>query len=201
MKTRVSRSGSRNLIQILVAIVCGTLIAPVAGVKSAPCISAPTVFAVQEAPRIPSDQLDSLVAPIALYPDPLLSQTLVASTYPLELMQLQQWLQRNPNLKEKALTEAISKQPWDPSIQAMAALPDVVKRLADDVQWTTDVGNAFLAQQSDVMDAIQRMRQKAQGTGALQSNQQQMVESQVVEGKTVVAVSYTHLTLPTIYSV
>jgi hypothetical protein len=187
MKTSVPRSSSRNIIRFLVAILCETLFVPVGWVISAQDVSGQSAPGAQ-AVRIPADQLDSLVAPIALYPDPLLSQTLVASTYPLEIMQLQQWLQRNTNLKEKALTEAVSKQPWDPSIQAMAALPDVVKRLADDIQWTTDVGNAFLAQQSDVMDAIQRMRQKAQGTGALQSNQQQMVESQVVEGKTVVVV-------------
>jgi hypothetical protein len=128
------------------------------------------------------------VAPIALYPDPLLSQTLVASTYPLELMQLQQWLERNKNLKDKDLTEAVSKQPWDPSIQAMAALPDVVKRLSDDIQWTTDLGNAFLAQQSDVMSAVQRMRQKAQNKGTLQSNQQQKVQTEVVGENTVIIV-------------
>src|SRR5258706_11616420 len=87
----------------------------------------------QEAPKIPNDQLDSLVAPIALYPDPLLSQTLVASTYTLEIMQLHQWLQKNPNLNEKALTEAVSKQPWDASIKAMAELTELVKRLADDI--------------------------------------------------------------------
>jgi hypothetical protein len=142
----------------------------------------------QAAPKIPNDQLDSLVAPIALYPDPLLTQTLVASTYPLEIIQLQQWLGKNKNLKDKALTVAVAKQTWDPSIQAMAALPDVAKRLADDIQWTTDLGNAFLAQQSDVMDAVQRMRQKAQGTGALKSNQQQKVETKVVESKTVIVV-------------
>src|SRR4029434_2647416 len=79
--------------------------------------------------KIPADQLDSLVAPIALYPDPLLSQVLVASTYPLELIQLQQWLQKNTNLKDKALVDAVSRQPWDPSILAMAPLPEVVKRL------------------------------------------------------------------------
>src|ERR1700752_303038 len=139
-------------------------------------------------PKIPNDQLASLVAPIALYPDPLLSQTLVASTYPLEIIQLQQWLDKNKNLKDKALTDAVSKQTWDPSIQAMAALPDVVKRLADDITWTTDLGNAFLAQQADVMDAVQRMRQKAQGTGALKSNSQQKVETEVVENKTVIVV-------------
>src|SRR5262245_39243560 len=77
----------------------------------------------QQPAKVPADQLDSLVAPIALYPDPLLSQVLVASTYPLELMQLQQWLEKNKNLKDKALVDAVSKQPWDPSIQALVALP------------------------------------------------------------------------------
>ena len=124
----------------------------------------------QEAQKIPADQLDSLVAPIALYPDPLLSQVLVASTYPLEIIQLQQWLKKNPGLKDKALADAVAKQPWDPSIQSMAAMPELVDRLANDVQWTTDLGNAFLAQQKDVMDAVQRMRQKAMDKGTLQSN-------------------------------
>jgi hypothetical protein len=142
----------------------------------------------QDAANIPADQLDSLVAPIALYPDPLLGQTLAASTYPLEIMQLQQWLERNKNLKDKALADAAAKQPWDPSVQAMAAFPDVVKRLADDLQWTTDLGNAFLAQQGDVLDAVQRMRQKAQGKGALTSNQQQTVQTQVEDGKSVIVV-------------
>ena len=142
----------------------------------------------QQPASIPANQLDSLVAPIALYPDPLLSQVLVASTYPLEIIQLQQWLEKNKNLSDKALVNEVSKQPWDPSIQAMATLPEVVKRLADDVQWTTDLGNAFLAQQSDVMDAIQRMRQKAQGTGALKTNQQLRVETKVVQEKTVIVI-------------
>src|SRR6476619_6874943 len=101
---------------------------------------------------MPPDQLDALVAPVALYPDSLLAQTLVASTYPLEIIQLQQWLAKNPGLKDKALVDAVAKQPWDPSVQSMAAVPDVVKRLSDDVQWTTELGNAFLAQQKDVMD-------------------------------------------------
>ena len=141
-----------------------------------------------QAAKIPPEQLDSLVAPIALYPDPLLAQTLAASTYPLEIIQLQQWLARNPGLKDQALADAVAKQPWDPSVQAMAPLPDVVKRLADDIQWTTDLGNAFLAQQSDVMDAVQRMRKKAQETGALKSTEQQKVETQVVENKSVIVV-------------
>jgi len=138
--------------------------------------------------KLSSNQLDSLVAPIALYPDPLLSQTLVAATYPLEIIQLQQWLEKNKGLKDKALDDAVKKQDWDPSIQAMASLPDVVKRLADDVKWTTDLGNAFLAQQSDVMDAVQRMRKKAADKGTLKSGEQQAVETKVVESKQVIVI-------------
>ena len=142
--------------------------------------------------KLPADQLDSLVAPIALYPDPLLAQTLVASTYPLEIIQLQQWLAKHKDLKDKALADAVAKQPWDPSIQSMAAIPEVVKRLAEDIQWTTQLGDAFLDQQSDVMDAVQRMRKKAQDKGALASNEQQKVETKVVEEKTVIVVEQTN---------
>ncbi len=142
----------------------------------------------QAATKLPPDQLDSLVAPIALYPDPLLSQTLVASTYPLEVIQLKQWMDQHKDLKDKALADAVQKQDWDPSIQSMAALPDVVKLLADNIKWTTDLGNAFLAQQNDVMDAVQRMRKKAQGSGNLKSSEQQKVETKVVESKQVIVV-------------
>src|ERR1700745_49027 len=110
------------------------------------------------AERIPPDELDSLVAPIALYPDPLLAQTLAASTYPLEVIQLQQWYANNKYLQDKALADAVAKQPWDPSIQSMAGVPDALQRMAGNISWTTDMGTAFLAQQQDVMEAIQRMR-------------------------------------------
>jgi hypothetical protein len=157
-----------------------------------------TAFARQASPQspateaqtatIPEEQLDSLVAPIALYPDPLLSQTLVASTYPLEIIQLQQWLEKNKNLKDQALADAVKKQDWDPSIQAMAALPAVVKQMADNITWTTDLGNAFLAQQDDVMDAVQRMRKKAKDGGNLKSSEQQKVETKVVEHQQVIVI-------------
>src|SRR5580704_6540800 len=91
----------------------------------------------EPAAKIPADQLDSLVAPIALYPDPMLAQVLAASTYPLEIVQLQQWLEKNKTLKDKALADAVANQPWDPSVQGLAEMPDLVKRLASDVQWTT----------------------------------------------------------------
>jgi len=136
----------------------------------------------QETTKLPNEELDSLVAPIALYPDPLLAQTLAASTYPLEVIQLQQWMDRNKNLKDKALADAVAKQPWDPSVQALAAYPDVVQRMAGNIQWTTDLGNAFLAQQSDVMNAVQRMRGKAEGKGTLKTTAQQTVQTKTVEG-------------------
>src|SRR5260370_15507152 len=150
--------------------------------QQAPQATTTTAPATQEAPKISNAQLDSLVAPIALYSDELLAQTLAASTYPLEVIQLQQWLERNKNLKDKALADAVTKQPWDPSVQAMAAFPDVVQRLAGNIQWATDLGSAFMAQQSDVMDAVQRMRAKAQGKGTLKTSAQQKVETQTVEG-------------------
>jgi Protein of unknown function (DUF3300) len=129
------------------------------------------------------DQLDDLVAPIALYPDELVSQVLVAATYPLEVVEAYQFLQKNPGLTGAALTQAAQQQNWDPSVQALVLTPDVVKRLNDDVTWTTNLGNAFLAQQQDVMSAIQRMRQKAQQAGKLQSTDQLTVTDTTQDGQ------------------
>jgi hypothetical protein len=175
-------------IRFLVAVLCALLIAP--GDSWAYTLPTPQDAAPQgqDAPKIPNDQLDSLVAPIALYPDPLLAQVLAASTYPLELVQLQNWLGKHPDLKGQALTDAVQNEDWDPSVQAMSAFPDLVKQLVDGIKWTTDLGNAFLAQQSDVMEAVQRMRKKAMDAGNLKSTEQQTVETKVVETKTVVVV-------------
>lgn len=171
---------------------------PAGPVPAAPLLAGPAAAPAGPAPaapppapaavKLPPEQLDALVAPIALYPDPVLAQALAASTYPLEIIQLQQWQLKNPTLKDKALADAVAQQPWDPSIQSLAAIPELTKRLADDIQWTTDLGNAFLAQQSDVMDSVQRMRKKAQAKGALKSNEQQKVETKVVETKEVIVV-------------
>src|SRR5689334_24075419 len=93
-----------------------------------------------------SEQLESLVAPIALYPDPILSQVLVASTYPLEIVEAARWLSMNSALQGKALVDAAAKQTWDASVQALVVFPDVLKRLNQDITWVSDLGNAFLAQ-------------------------------------------------------
>jgi hypothetical protein len=188
MKKPLRKKFRTRIGQSLVAMVCVLALAPGDTAVYAQPLSMQNAPADQAAAPIPADQLDSLVAPIALYPDPLLTQVLVASTYPLELIQLEQWLQKNPGLKGDALTTAVQKQDWDASIQAMSVFPDLVKRLSDDIKWTTDLGNAFLAQQSDVMDAVQRMRTKAMDAGKLKTNEQMKVETQTVESKTVVVI-------------
>jgi Protein of unknown function (DUF3300) len=136
----------------------------------------------------PPDQLAAMVAPIALYPDALLSQVLVASTYPLEMVEAAQWLRQNSNLQGQQLVDAARQQNWDPSVQALVVFPDVINRLNSDVRWTTDLGNAFLAQQADVMAAVQRLRAQAQASGKLNSNSQETVTSQTQGDQSAIAI-------------
>src|SRR5579864_680834 len=144
MTIRPSQFGlCKYVMRSFVAILCSLLISPGDALWAVPPQqdAAAAAPADEAAAKLPADQLDSLVAPIALYPDPLLSQALMASTYPLEIIQLQQWLAKNATLKDKALADAVAKQPWDPSVQQMAGTPDLVKQLADNIKWTTDLGN------------------------------------------------------------
>ena len=180
-------TGARGLAALLSLL----LLAPPDAVVYAQDAAPAAPEAEQEAPPLPNDQLESLVAPIALYPDPLLAQVLVASTYPLDIVEAQQWLGKNSALKGDELTAAAEKQHWDPSVQAMVVFPDVVKRMSENVKWTTDLGNAFLAQEQGVMDAVQRLRAKAKDAGKLDSTDQQKVETKVVESKTIVEIQPT----------
>ena len=141
-----------------------------------------------DAPRLAPQNLSNLVAPIALYPDLLLSQILAASTYPAEITEAQQWMQRNPSLRGRELVEAAKQQPWDPSVQALVAFPDVMKMLTRDTQWTTDLGNAFLSQQADVMDAIQRLRASAHDNGRLTNTPQQRVTYEQQNGQNAIVI-------------
>ena len=122
------------------------------------------------------EQLEALVAPIALYPDELLANVLAAATYPLEAVQADRWVKANKNLKGDALKAAVDKQAWDDSIKALPATPDVLAMMSDKIDWTKDLGDAVLAQQTDVMDAIQRLRAKAQATR--QARHQQAAKGQ-----------------------
>lgn len=143
-------------------------------------------------PLLSEPQLESLVAPIALYPDNVLSQILVASTYPLEVVEAQQWLNQHKNWTGQKLVDEAKKQNWDPSIQALVVFPDVLNRLNSDIQWTTNLGNAFLAQQQEVMAAVQQLRQKAQANGKLQSGPQDTVTTETQNGQSAIQIQPTN---------
>src|ERR1700720_2880151 len=129
------------------------------------------------------EQLQRLVAPIALYPDSLVAQILAASTFPEEVVEADRWVQSNPDLKGDALGQAVGQQSWDPSVKALTAFPTVLGNMDKNISWTSSLGDAYYNQEQDVMDAIQVMRQKAQTAGNLKSTDQQTVQSQ---GSTIV---------------
>jgi Protein of unknown function (DUF3300) len=145
-----------------------------------------TLFAEQDPqpPQVPPhaqqtpDQLQQLVAPIALYPDSLVAQILAASTFPEQVVEADRWLQAHPDLKGDALGQAIDPQPWDPSVKALTAFPSVLGNMDKNLGWTSSLGDAFYNQQQDVMEAVQVMRQRAQAAGNLRSTPQQTVDDQ-----------------------
>ena len=183
---RAGLSGLRGA--AVAAVLVGLLAAPATGTAGP---QEPAALPPPEpigAPPLNGEQIEALVAPIALYPDPLLAQCLVASTYPLDLVSAQQWLDRNTNLKGADLEAAAEQQPWDPSVQGLVAIPDALKRMSENVEWTTDLGDAFLAQEDEVMDAVQRLRAKAKEAGKLESTEQQKVETATVDDQTVIEI-------------
>jgi hypothetical protein len=129
------------------------------------------------------EQLEALVAPIALYPDELLANVLAASTYPLEVVQADRWLKEHKTLKGDALKQEVEKQSWDNSVKALASTADVISMMSDKVDWTKNLGDAVLAQQPDVMDAVQRLRSKAYDNKKLVTTKQQKVSVQTQENK------------------
>ncbi len=124
------------------------------------------------------EQLQQLVAPIALYPDSLVAQILAASTFPEQVVEADRWVQANPNLKGDALGQAVDQQAWDPSVKALAAFPAVLGNMDKNLSWTSSLGDAYYNQEQDVMDAVQVMRQKAEAAGNLKSTPQQTVATQ-----------------------
>ena len=120
-------------------------------------------------------QIEQMVAPIALHPDALLTQILSASTYPIEVVQAQRWVDQNPGLVGSGLEEALQTQAWDPSVKALCGFPTVLKQMSDDLDWTRDLGDAFLNQKIELMDAVQRLRKKALDAGNLKTTPQETV--------------------------
>ncbi|MFA5181038.1 MAG: DUF3300 domain-containing protein [Syntrophales bacterium] len=129
-------------------------------------------------PQFKQEELDQMLAPIALYPDSLLVQILMASTYPLEIVEAARWAKANPNLKGDKLTTALEKQNWDPSVKSLVNFPSVLAMMNDKLDWTQKLGDAFLAQEKGVMDTVQKLRAKAQAQGTLKSTDQQKVTTQ-----------------------
>jgi len=129
------------------------------------------------------EELDQILAPIALYPDSLLSQILMASTYPLEIVQADRWVKQNKDLKGDALTAALEKQEWDPSVKSLVNFPQVLSMMSEKLDWTQNLGDAFLEQQKEVMDTVQNLRAKAYDQGNLKTNKEQKV---IVEEKVIV---------------
>lgn len=126
-------------------------------------------------PTFRQEELDQMLAPIALYPDDLLVQVLMAATYPLEVVQAARWVQANPNLAGDQLAAALEQQDWDPSVKSMVNFPSVLQMLNDRLEWTQKLGDAFLAQKDQVMDTVQKLRQRAQGQGYLKTTSQERV--------------------------
>jgi hypothetical protein len=137
------------------------------------------------AAAISQQELDQLLAPIALYPDALLAQVLMASTYPLDVVSAERWVRANPGLKDQALQDALEKQPWDPSVKSLAVFPQVLMMMSEELDWTQKLGDAFLAQQKDVLATAQTLRAKAQAQGNLKDTPEQKVAT-TQEGSTTV---------------
>jgi len=132
--------------------------------------------------------MDQLLAPIALYPDALLAQIFMASTYPLEVIEASRWSKANPKVTGKALEDAMAKMSWDPSVKSLTSVPQVLEQMNDKLEWMQKLGDAFLAQQSDVFDTVQSLRAKAAAAGNLKSTDQQVVKTEVQESKTIYVV-------------
>ena len=145
--------------------------------------------ATETQPLLDAGQLDQLVAPIALYPDSLLAEVLMASTYPLEVVQADRFAKANKDVKGEKLDQALAGQDWDASIKALVATPTVLTMMSEQLDWTEKLGDAVLAQQADLMDAVQRLRAKAQANGKLETTEQQTVKvTQEADNKQVIVI-------------
>jgi len=158
-------------------------LASIVALVSAYSLAAAQPTSAPASPPLTAAQLERLAAPIALYPDPLVAQILMAATYPLEIVEADRWLQipANAALKGDALAAALQQQSWDPSVKSLVSFPKVLQIMDTNLDWTEQLGDAFLAQQADIMDAIQRLRQRAQTAKSLVSTPQQTASTEEQE--------------------
>jgi hypothetical protein len=164
--------------QVLILLLCCLLVRFTAEAES----FGPTGQSSEQSAAPPAQQspqeLQRLVAPIALYPDALVAQVLAASTYPAEIVEADRWIENHPNVKGEQLAKEVDQQPWDPSVKALTQFPSVLENLDKNLSWTSSLGDAYANQQQDVTDAVQAMRQQAHKAGHLNSNEQEKVTTQ-----------------------
>ncbi|HEY6382377.1 MAG TPA: DUF3300 domain-containing protein, partial [Pseudolabrys sp.] len=175
---------------LILALFIWVPVAAIAQTPAAPTTPAATSPATDQ--LLKPEQLDALVAPIALYPDNLLSLVLMASTYPLEVVQADRWVREHKNLKGEQQKTEVDKQAWDESVKSLVATPDVLSMMSKKLDWTLKLGDAVLAQQADVMDAIQRLRTKAEANNKLTSTKQQTVTKRQEQGRQVIYIEPTN---------
>jgi hypothetical protein len=164
--------------QVLILLLCCLLVQFTAQADS----YGPTSQSDEQPPAAPVQQspqeLQQLVAPIALYPDALVAQILAASTYPTEIVEADRWMERHSDLKGEKLAKEVDKQDWDPSVKALAQFPSVLENMDKNLSWTSSLGEAYSDGPEDVTNAVQEMRQQAQKAGHLNSNEQEQVTTQ-----------------------
>ena len=169
--------------QVLTLLLCCLLVRFTAQAES----FGPTGQSNEQPPTAPvqlsAQELQQLVAPIALYPDALVAQILAASTYPTEIVEADRWIQNHPNVKGEELAKVVDKQSWDPSVKALTQFPSVLENMDKNLSWTSSLGDAYANQQQNVTDAVQTLRQQAHKNGHLDSNEQEKV---VTQGNTIV---------------
>jgi len=169
--------------QVLVVLLCGIVVEFTAQVDAYGSIPQSSDQPVAGPGKQSSQELQQLVAPIALYPDALVAQILAASTYPTQIVEADRWMQGHSNLKGEELAKQVDKQDWDPSVKAVAQFPPVLENMDKNLSWTSSLGDAYINQPRDVTDAVQTLRQQARNAGHLNSNEQESVTTQ---GKTII---------------
>jgi hypothetical protein len=192
----VDRTLWRPLVAVAVAIALAAPVPAQTPVTPAPAQKPPAGAAAPAgapaAAKFSQQELDQLLAPIALYPDALLAQVLMASTYPLDVVSAERWVKANPGLKDQALQDALAKQPWDPSVKSLAVFPQVLTMMSEQLDWTQKLGDAFLAQQKEVLATAQSLRAKAQAQGSLKDTPEQKVATTQEGSTTVITIEPTN---------
>jgi Protein of unknown function (DUF3300) len=164
--------------QVSVVVLCFLLVGFTAQLDAYGSMGQPDDQSPASPGRLSSEELQQLVAPIALYPDALVAQILAASTYPTQIVEADRWIETHSNLKGDELAKEVDTQDWDPSVKAMTQFPSVLESMDKNLSWTSSLGDAYINQPQDVTDAVQTLRQQARNAGHLSSNQQENVTTQ-----------------------